>query len=56
MRTRFHILLACVAFALRLVLTAGAQAATDPSTPVHLTAAQVTQTLFVAGDPARRCQ
>ena len=56
MRTRFHVLLACVAFALPLVLTAGAHAATDLSSPVHLTAAQVTQTLFVAGDPARRCQ
>jgi hypothetical protein len=56
MRTRFHILLACLAFALPVVLTAGAQAATDPSTPVHLTASQVTQTLFVAGDVGRLSQ
>ncbi|HTU86405.1 MAG TPA: hypothetical protein VMF57_12575 [Solirubrobacteraceae bacterium] len=56
MRTRLHILLACLAFMLPLAVTAGARAATDPSTPVHLTAAQVAQTLFVAGDVGRLSQ
>lgn len=56
MRTRFHILLACLALALPLAVTAGAQAASDPSTPVHLTASQVAQTLFVAGDVGRLSQ
>jgi hypothetical protein len=37
-------------------LTTGAQAATSPSTPVHLAAAQVAQTLFVAGDVGRLSQ
>jgi hypothetical protein len=39
MRTRFHILLACLALALPLAVTAGAHAATDPGTPVHLSPA-----------------
>jgi hypothetical protein len=36
--------------------TAGAQAASSPSTPVHLSSAQVAQTLFVAGDVGRLSQ
>jgi hypothetical protein len=56
MRTRFHILLACLALALPLAVTAGAHAATDPGTPVHLSPAQVAQTLFVAGDVGRLSQ
>ena len=46
-----------VALALTLaVAAAGAQAASAPSTPVHLTSAQVAQTLFVAGDVGRLSQ
>ena len=56
MRTRFQTLLACLAFALPLALTAGARAASAPSTPIHLTPAQVAQTLFVAGDVGRLSQ
>ena len=36
--------------ALALTAPAGASAATDPSTPVHASAARVAQLLFVAGD------
>ncbi|MBV8953801.1 MAG: hypothetical protein JO179_06675, partial [Solirubrobacterales bacterium] len=53
MRTRLHVLIACLALAFPLARTAGARAATPTTTPVHLSAAQVTQTLFVAGDVGR---
>ena len=56
MRTRLHVLLACLVIALPLLVSAGAQAASSPSTPVHLTPAQVAQTLFVAGDVGRLSQ
>jgi hypothetical protein len=52
MRTRLNILLACLAVALPLALTAGAQAATSPSTPVHLSAAQVAHALAEVTDQA----
>ena len=56
MRVRLHVLLTCLVLALSLVVSAGAQAASAPSTPVHLTSAQVTRTLFVAGDVGRLSQ
>lgn len=56
MRTRLHVLLACLALALPLAVSAGARAATPSTTPVHLDAAQVAQTLFVAGDVGRLSQ
>jgi hypothetical protein len=56
MRTRFHVLLACLVVALPLAVSAGAQAASPPTTPVNLTPTQVAQTLFVAGDVARLTQ
>jgi hypothetical protein len=39
-----------------LTVAAGAQAASGPSTPVHLSPSQVAQTLFVAGDVGRLSQ
>ena len=56
MRTRFRVLIACLAVALPLTLSAGAQAAAAPNTPVHLSAAQVSQAVFVAGDVGRLSQ
>ncbi|HJS93202.1 MAG TPA: hypothetical protein VJ741_02990 [Solirubrobacteraceae bacterium] len=56
MRTRLHILLACLVMALPLAVSAGARAASPPSTAVHLSSAQVAQTLFVAGDVGRLSQ
>jgi len=56
MRTRFHLLLACLVMALPLAVSAGARAASPPSTPVNLTSTQVGQTLFVAGDVGRLSQ
>lgn len=56
MRTRFHVLLACLVMALPLVVSAGARAASPPSTPVNLTPTQVAQALFTAGDVARLSQ
>jgi hypothetical protein len=56
MRIRLHVLLTCLVLALSLVVSAGAQAASAPSTPVQLTSAQVTRTLFVAGDVGRLSQ
>jgi len=55
MRTRFKLALAVVAATLAstLVIAGVAQAASTPSTPVHLSPAQVAQTLFVAGDVGR---
>lgn len=44
------------AVALALTAPAGASAAADPSTPVHASAAQVAQLLFVAGDVGRLSQ
>src|SRR5690242_7953543 len=48
--------LAVTAFALALIVPTGASAETDPSTPVHASAAQVAQYLFVAGDVGRLSQ
>jgi hypothetical protein len=45
MRIRFRILLASLALALSLAATAGAQAASPPSTQVHLSPSRVAQTL-----------
>ncbi|HSC04633.1 MAG TPA: hypothetical protein VLC49_14985 [Solirubrobacteraceae bacterium] len=56
MRTRLHVLLACLVVALPLAVSAGARAASAPSTQVNLTPTQVAQTLFVAGDVARLSQ
>ncbi len=42
--------------ALPLAVTAGARAASAPSTQIHLTPTQVAQALFVAGDVARLSQ
>lgn len=56
MRTRFHVLLACLVVALPLAVSAVGRAASPPSTPVNLTPAQVAQALFVAGDVARLSQ
>jgi hypothetical protein len=57
MRTRIRIVIAgLVALVLSLAVAAGANAASSPSTPVHLSAAQVAQTLFVAGDVGRLSQ
>ena len=56
MRTRFHVLLACLVTALPLAVSAGARAASPPSTPVNLTPTQVAQAVFVAGDVARLSQ
>jgi uncharacterized protein YoxC len=47
---------AIAAVALALTAPAVASAATDPSTPVHASAAQVAQMLFVAGDVGRLSQ
>jgi Divergent InlB B-repeat domain len=55
-RTRLHVLIACLALALPLAVSAGARAASAPSTPVNLTSTQVAQALFVAGDVARLSQ
>jgi hypothetical protein len=55
-RTRLHLLLACLILTLPLAVSAGARAASPPSTPVNLTPTQVAQTLFVAGDVARLSQ
>jgi hypothetical protein len=52
MRTRPHFVLACLVLAL-LAVSAGARAASAPSTPVNLTPSQVAHTLFVAGDVVR---
>src|SRR5689334_12555091 len=56
MRTRFQVFLACLVVAVPLAISAGARAASAPSTPVNLTPTQVAQTLFVAGDVARLSQ
>jgi List-Bact-rpt repeat protein len=56
MRIRVHVLLACLVLGLPLAVSAGARAASPPSTPVNLTPTQVAQTLFVAGDVARLTQ
>ncbi len=57
MRTPIRIVIAgLVALVLSLAVAAGASAASSPSTPVHLSAAQVAQTLFVAGDVGRLSQ
>ena len=57
MRAQIKIVIAgLVALALTLASAAAADAASSPSTPVHLTSAQVTQTLFVAGDVGRLSQ
>ncbi len=55
MRTRIKLALAAVAATLAstLAIAGVAQAASSPSTPVHLSSAQVAQTLFVAGDVGR---
>ncbi len=55
MRTRFRLALAALAATLAstLVIAGVAQATASPSTPVHLSQAQVAQTLFVAGDVGR---
>jgi hypothetical protein len=53
MRTRLYVLLACLVMALPLAVSAGARAASSPSTQVNLTPAQVAQALFVAGDVGR---
>src|SRR5947209_1636958 len=56
MRTRFHVLLACLVVALPMAVSAGAQAASPPTTPVNLGPTQVAQALFTAGDVARLTQ
>ncbi|HET6869427.1 MAG TPA: hypothetical protein VFH80_26185 [Solirubrobacteraceae bacterium] len=56
MRTRLRVLLASLVVALPLAVSAGARAASPPSTPVNLTPTQVAQALFVAGDVARLSQ
>lgn len=58
MRARLNLWLACCALALAapLLLTTAAQAASSPSTPVHLSSGQVAQALFVAGDVGRLSQ
>jgi hypothetical protein len=52
-RTRLHVLLVCLVLALPLAVSAGARAASPPSTQVSLTPTQVSQAVFVAGDVAR---
>ncbi|HUA71730.1 MAG TPA: hypothetical protein VMA96_11620 [Solirubrobacteraceae bacterium] len=57
MRARIRIVIAgLTALALSLAVAGGAYAASSPSTSVHLTSAQVAQTLFVAGDVGRLSQ
>jgi hypothetical protein len=56
MRTRLHVLLACLVLAVPLAMSGGARAASPPGTPVNLTPTQVAQALFVAGDVARLSQ
>lgn len=54
MRTPIRIVIGgLVALVLSMAVAAGASAASSPSTPVHLSAAQVAQTLFIAGDVGR---
>src|SRR5690242_4813888 len=55
-RTRLHVVLTILVVALPLAASAGARAASPPSTPVNLTSTQVAQTLFVAGDVGRLSQ
>ncbi len=55
-RTRLHVLLAILIVALPLAVSAGARAASSPTTQVNLTSGQVAQALFVAGDVARLSQ
>ena len=57
MRTRIRIVIAgLAALVVSLAIAAGANAASSPSTAVQLSAAQVSQTLFVAGDVGRLSQ
>jgi hypothetical protein len=57
MRARIRIVIAgLAALVLSLALAAGANAASSPGTTVHLSSAQVAQTLFVAGDVGRLSQ
>ena len=57
MRTRIRIVIAgLAALVVSLAVAAGANAASSPSTTVQLSAAQVAQTLFVAGDVGRLSQ
>ena len=54
MRTALKVVTAGLAtLVVSLALTAAAQAASSPSTPVHLSSAQVARVLFVAGDVGR---
>jgi hypothetical protein len=57
MRAQIRIVIAgLIALALTLATAAAADAASSPSTPVHLSSAQVAQALFVAGDVGRLSQ
>ena len=55
-RIRSAALALLTASAFAIGLSTNAQAAASPSTPVHLSAAQVAQSLFVAGDVTRLSQ
>jgi phage shock protein A len=57
MRARIKIFIAAlIALALSLAVATGAEAASSPSTPVHLSSAQVARVLFAAGDVGRLSQ